>query len=197
MGQTYRGKQLLTDFILDFTNEAVALSRNIGVPKVMRFNIRPDGKITGLFFSDSEFQKQPDDFLDEYQWVNLFDSETGFYFPKNWKWVKQAGYIQATQSDNPENVLVVGMGKKGSLETLFNSQFPDNQLVYRGKQNTEIRGSEVWQSLSVVSKREGKDFQHLILMNETSGFWGLFSTPFGELTTVVGENIELLMDSFR
>jgi CubicO group peptidase (beta-lactamase class C family) len=198
LGQTWRQHQLLSEFVLDFSNEAVALSRNIGTPGEIRFRIRPDGQIDGLFWGGSEFPKRVADFEESYQLVTNETLPFRFYLARDWRWSMAGDLVQARKEANENQALTAGSLETipSKLEELLQIYLPPEQVYFSGQEQTEIRGLEVWRSQSFASIREEETFQQLVLVNETAGFFLVLTTPFGELTRSLQTSLQVLMDSF-
>lgn len=184
IGETFRGSRLLSEFELDFVNEAHAISRNIGLPGSVRFIIQPDGTIRGLYFSGSEFRKQAPDYEQRFQWIELDNTKGGFPLPRNWAWNKEENTIFA---EHPTEPIQLRAGKlttqSSSLLDVWASSFPTHSILYQGQVHKEIAPNQVWRTQSISSQLEDQAYQHLILVNEANRLFFILTTPFGQLTS--------------
>ncbi len=56
-GVIYRNDQIINEFILDFVNPSLAVSRNIASPSYIRFKINRKGKVSGVYCFGMELRK--------------------------------------------------------------------------------------------------------------------------------------------
>lgn len=193
-----QSNELIVNFTIDFVNEANAVSRNLGAPKSILFKVRPDGIITGLYYSGAEFKKITPDFKERY---HLLQFEThSFYFPKNWKISKQGNYFNASKGSNG-SISIIGVvepNKVLNINEVLHKNLPDNNLLYEGKEMTVISGKNLWREKALKTELSGKTYQHLILLNNYEGncFYFILTSPDGELTLVMQEIVGVLMDTF-
>ncbi len=195
-----RGATLLQHFSLDFTNEANAVSRNIAAPQNVHFKVRPDGSVTGLYFSGAEFKKLPPDFLEKYRLVTLSGSPVSFYFPEAWEVKTQGGSFEAYKKGMPGTSVSGGLTKPElfDFQKLIGKKLPGHQVLGKGLEMTETRGSQLWRQQSFTTIANGKKFQHLLLFNKTraNGSYFLLTTPEGKLTATTQEVVSILMETF-
>ena len=198
IGEIVRGNQLLSDFELDFTNEAVAFSRNIGISQKIRFKLQPDGEVNGLYFGGSEFRKVSEDFFNQYQWVNTKDKKVGFFLSKEWKISVHPKHLEARNINDSQSMIYISKTYSNiqSMSEVFLRIFPENKIEHQGKEFAEIRSPQVWQSLSISSVHNEKKLQHFILREEASGFLIILTTPFGKLTKELQGTLDMILDSF-
>ncbi len=192
--------ELLLQFSIDFINEANALSRNLGSAKSIHLKIRPDGLVTGLFYSGSEFKKLSPDFREKYQLLKFEDLSVSFFFPKSWTITKQDNQFSAYKESDSSISILAGFDLnniQNHKEALKNSHH-DTHILYEGVEMTEVRGRFLWSIKAFTSDRNGAKSQHLVLLNDSGakGFYLILSTPFGDLTKEMQDVIEVLMDSF-
>ena len=198
IGELSRGNQHLSAFECDFVHEAMAISRNIGTPKTIRFIVQPKGEISGLYLADSEFRKLPTDFLANYEWITLKRHSLGFHLHKDWAYKLTDNDVKATKADKKVELRVGILENRNlSFSQWLSLYFPEHQEVYQGQLQTEIRGSQVWQYQSFASRKDQANYQHMFMQNEALNCYILLSTPFGQLTTELQQNVNFLMDSMR
>ncbi|MCK5135583.1 MAG: beta-lactamase family protein [Bacteroidales bacterium] len=193
-----RRKTEIMNFTMDFTNEVNAVSRNIGSPQSIHFKVRPDGVVTGLYFSGTEFIKLMPDFMKNYQLLEVGNSLFSFYFPTRWEATIHGDRFRAINTDDP-SITVSGGQKTMSIqeiEGLVEEELPNHTVSFEGAEMTGIMGNDLWLQKSFLTLYEGETYQHLLLVNDIADFYMLISTPFGKLTTAVQVVTRIMMETF-
>ena len=198
--QAKQGSEIILHFALDFTNEANAVSRNVEAAQPVHFKVRPDGVVTGLYFSGSEFKKVAPDFLEKYNLVQLEGAAISFYFPKNWQAKKQDNRFEAIKKAIPGTSVTAGVAstKNIDFQEIVKNNLPGYQVIFEGLEMTQARGRQLWREQSFSTSRGGKNYQHLVLWHDatTTGFYLILTTPEGMLTEAVQEVAGVLMETF-
>lgn len=191
-----QGKTTLLHFALDFTNEVQAVSRHIGAAQSIRFKVRPDGAVTAVYVGGSAFLKLLPEFLATYQRIERGD--VSFFSPKTWTWTFQNRHFTAVQKDRPELSISGGWitPESVSMKALLRQHFPDHTLIYEGAEMTEVNGRYFWRQQSFATRSGEQRYQHVLLVNDTTGFYLLLTTPYGALTEEMQSSLGFLMDTF-
>jgi CubicO group peptidase (beta-lactamase class C family) len=193
----YRGKQLLSHFELDFVNPTQAISRNLAASQPISFVIRPDGSVSSLFYGNSLFRKEAPAFRQKNTEITI--GATRFYFPKDWSWEINDPTFSARNSKERSMHLLGGIQSpitQSSPIELLQKVVPDQEVTFSGLEHREVRGTYLWRQQSFRSQNAGRSSQHLILQNETTGFYLLISTADGQLVTQTQQLAVLLLDTY-
>ena len=194
-----QSNDLIVHFTIDFVNEVNAVSRNIGAPKSILFKVRPDGIVTGLYYSGAEFKKITPAFKERYSLLQFEDHS--FYFPKKWRITKQGEYFKAFKDPN-ESTSIIGVvepNKVQNINEVIHKNLRDHHILYEGKEMTVISGKNLWREKALKTELLGKTYQHLVFLNEygENSFYFILTTPDGELTSVMQETVLVLLETFN
>ena len=83
-GTVYRGNQIINQFVLDFINESIAVSRNVYMPAYIKFRLTPAGGVTTVYFNNIEFSKRKKDNNKLFKEVKAANGQIGFTIPAKW-----------------------------------------------------------------------------------------------------------------
>ncbi len=194
----YRGKQVINRFVLDFENEAFAVSRNTGAPSNVRFKLNPDKKVSGLFFADMEFIRADKATGTSRQEVNV-DKTLSFAIPSNWKVaIGQKTFSAQSPDKKTELKGVISESADSILRIQFDDQYINAKQVEEvGLPHVERVGTYQWKEKSYVCKIDGV-LKHVITLQAAIGNRSLslaLMCPPVDFTKNIQQVINLLLNS--
>lgn len=193
--QIWRGKERISNFRLDFVNQAYAIGRNIGMPLPVHFSISPKGEVSGLVYSNTKFKKRRADYFQSYAQITSPDQAFSFYFPASWKyeWCDNTFVAQKGQY-----LAVSGITGYSDMTKLLKDHFSNHYIIKEGILHQESKGPLLWLQQSFVSTSGKQEFQHYVLINQQKdhSFYYIHTTEKGALTYDVQGVVNNLMESF-
>ncbi|MEP7109252.1 MAG: serine hydrolase domain-containing protein [Ferruginibacter sp.] len=200
-GIIYLGSRIVNRFVLDFVNEAVAVSRNVATPAHLTFKLTPGGEITAAWFNNIEFFKiQKDSDSAFKQFKNVFGL-VNFNIPRSWKCNFNKSCFSAINENNNATLNGAVMEKeKLSIDTLFRSVCGSSAYVnYESKILTENIGGFIWKQKTYVYEKENKQYELMILVTENArnGYWFMLGSEKKDFTVYIQQVVNFLVRSFR
>ncbi len=194
----FRGRSMLSHFILDFINEGRAVSRNIHLAEPVQFTLKPNGSITEMMLFGMRFSKLNETFLSKYQEVISKDKQVRFFFPTSWEkeWVtnhqfkanKANSTIEINFSPNPN----------WELEDIIYEKTTDRKILHEGILQTETFGQILWKEKTFITQNGEKQYQHLVLdANGIHSCQIILTTPKGKLTGIAQESLIFMLNSLQ
>jgi len=197
-GKVMHGGQKMADFLFDFVSEQSAVTRNINQVQPVRFELQPDGKVTGVSLFGVNFIKPSTSFHNRYRQRVSEDRQIQFYFPKDWqgKWKTSRRFEGAK-----ETLSFVADFSPVAEETIYQllrQERPGHEIVYEGLIHNEVLGPAIWKEQSLITRKDGRLCQHLVVFSGGTQVCRLLLTaPQGALTPAVQEVVVTLMDTLQ
>ncbi len=140
---------------------------NIAIPNEMIFKFLTEDEVSEVFFiGGKKYSKQTEVYKKRYSIVSSGDKSVSFSFPKDgslsWNNNNFLGVWKNTQIKG--EIINTEM----SIEDYFRHSFPSNKIKHTGQEVSEGLGGSFWTEKTIISEKEGKQFQH-ILCKTTKG----------------------------
>jgi CubicO group peptidase (beta-lactamase class C family) len=197
----YRDKQVLNQFMIDFVNEALAVSRNIAIPAQLRFRLSPEGNVSGLFFGDMEFILVDKIAGSRYKTVFSTDKKISFQLPGDWQinWQKNLFIAQSSDGHVQLRGCIGNEVKNPVCDSNFKSQLTGFSSKESGLRHSENFGNNQWHQKSFVWKSNSEVSQVITMQSriENNSVFVVLITREGELTTNIQDVANFLLNSIR
>ena len=166
--KTFKGKEVIAHFELDFSNPTLAIARYIGYPTSLQFKLNPRGKVIHLYLNGAVFHKLGDTFFKKYTSIHLQNSPFSFYLPKSWQIQKNKTAILWAHQQSSDNRLVVKWLKSSPLNAtaFFLQEFPTHQILHTGLLQRVEKAGRVWWEQSFISELKGQLLKHFVLQTK-------------------------------
>lgn len=195
-GRVMHGGQIMSHFLFDFVNEQSAVTRNVSQAQPVRFELQPDGKVTGVSLFGVNFIRPSASFYNRYQQRVSEDRQIQFYLPKDWqgKWETTRRFT----ADKEASSLIADFSPvaEENIHLLFGRERPGHEIIHEGLIHNEVLGQAIWKEQSLISRKDGDLYQHLVVVAGGGEACRLvLTTPQGMLTPAVQEVVATLMDT--
>lgn len=189
MGEVYRGKDLISQFKLDFVSRGLAMRRFQAQADPVRFRLDRSGEAKGVSVFGTRFIRRDSSYYTRYQ--ELKAESWTCLFPKSYRIdYSEEGYI-ATNKDAYQIRMGFDMLKE---EELIQEYFPNQSFEKQGKGQQQKMGAILWKQESFL----GKNQQLLLLSSQLQGknFKILMRTPRGKLSRAASTDLYGILRSF-
>ncbi len=184
-----QGTEILNEFLLDFVNPTLAVSRNIAGPGQLRFVLSRSGYVDRILWSGISYEKEKQISKSTHKLVSL-QKDLHIHLPKSWMvQITTEGFV-AKDMENPGAIIKALRSTSSAMKAQPLKRYLDLvSISASGIITQENRGTSLWEKQSFLAKNnliqtvfreKNKKHPHVLILSATA------SKSTEDLSSVIG-----------